>query len=214
MKMKISVFLIILLLILLFISCMAVITTSPKKRNISQRLECFPISNLPLKDAATIYWDSHLIPFIEAKTDEDCAFLLGMVHAHLRLAQMTLIRRIVEGRLAESVGPFATSIDHALRIVNLAAAVDTIEKILPNETRNWLQNYAHGINFYQEKMTEKPIEFKLLGIKPEPWEVKDILTVGRLASADVNWFNWFQWFKLRSKPYWKTVWNRFLGYMR
>ncbi len=210
MKLKIYVMLAILVLLLLLISYMAMITTAPKKRNLNQRLESFPTSNLPLKDAATIYWDSHLIPFIEARTDEDCAFLLGMVHAHLRLAQMTIIRRAVEGRLAESMGPFATSIDHSLRIVNLAAAADSIDKILPDETKNWLQNYANGINFYQKQMTEKPVEFTLLGIKTEPWQVRDILAVGRLASADVNWFNWFQWLKFQEKPYWQELWNRFL----
>ena len=197
-------------LFLLLISCMAVLTISPRKQNLTQRLESFPTLDFPLKADATIYWDAHLIPFIEAKTDEDCAFLLGMVHAHLRLAQMTILQRAVEGRLAESAGPFATSIDYSLRIVNLTAAVDSIKKMLPDETRNWLQNYVNGINFYQGKMLEKPVELKLLAIKPEQWEVKDVLTVGRLASADVNWFNWFQWLKLRKKPYWRDLWNRFL----
>ncbi|MCU0646318.1 MAG: penicillin acylase family protein, partial [bacterium] len=92
----------ILIFLMILISCMAVITTSPQKRSHNQRLASFPTTGLPLKSEAMIYWDSHLIPFIEAKTDEDCAFLLGMVHAHLRLGQMTLIRRAVEGRLAES----------------------------------------------------------------------------------------------------------------
>ncbi len=197
-------------LFLFLISCMAAITTSPKTQNLSERLQSFPTSNAPLKDTATIFWDAHLIPFIEAKTDEDCVFLLGMVHAHLRLAQMTIFRRVVEGRLAESAGPFATSIDYSLRIINLGAAADSIKNMLPDETRNWLQNYVNGINFYQEKMVETPVEFKLLNIKPEPWELKDILTIGRLASADVNWFNWFQWLKLRKKPYWQDLWNRFL----
>ena len=208
--MKIKRWVILSFAIVFLTSCMAVITTSPKKRNHVQRLESFPATGLPLKATATIYWDSHLIPFIEATTDEDCAFLLGMVHAHLRLGQMTLIRRVVEGRLAESAGPFATSLDHALRIVNLSAAADSIEKILPDETRNWLLNYAMGINFYQEKMTDQPVEFRLLGITPEPWQIKDILKLGRLASADVNWFNWFQWLKFRDKPYWQELWNRFL----
>ena len=209
--MKLKIYVIgIIVLFLFLISCMAVLTTFPKKRNLTQRFESFPTSDLPLKDSASIYWDSHLIPFIEAKTDEDCAFLLGMVHAHLRLAQMTLIRRVIEGRLAESAGPFATSIDHSLRIVNLSAAVDSIEKILYDDTKNWLQSYTKGINFYQERMVEKPVEFKLLAIKPEPWQVNDVLAVGRLASVDVNWFNWFQWLKLRKKPYWKHLWNRFL----
>lgn len=102
MKMKIYVMLAILVLILLLISCMTVITTAPRRRNFTQSLESFPTSDLPLKDAATIYWDSYLIPFIETNTDQDCAFLMGMVHAHLRQTQMTLICRVVEGRLASA----------------------------------------------------------------------------------------------------------------
>jgi len=200
----------ILFMIVLMISCVAVITTSPKQRNLTQRLESFPTANLPLKDSATIYWNTYLIPFIDARNDEDCAFLLGMVHAHLRLAQMTIFRRVAEGRLAESAGPFATSIDHSLRIINFGAAVDSIEKELPLKTRSWLQNFVNGINFYQDNMVDIPVELKLLNLQPEPWEIKDILRLGRLASADVNWFNWFQWLKLREKPYWDQLWTRFL----
>ena len=197
-------------LFLLLISCVAVITTAPQKRNHTQRLASFPTTGLPLKAEATVYWDTHLIPFIDAKNDEDCAFLLGMVHGHLRLAQMTIFRRVAEGRLAESAGPLAASIDHSLRIINLGAAVDSIETKLPEQTRAWLQHYVNGINFYQEQLIDKPAEFKLLALKLEPWEVKDVLRLGRLASADVNWFNWFQWLKLRERPYWNELWNRLL----
>lgn len=202
--------LILLTLILLIASCVAVITTSPKKQSFNQRLESFPTKNLPLQKPAMIYWNDYLIPFIEAQSDQDCAFLIGMVQAHLRLAQMTLFKRVVQGRLSESAGPIATSIDQTLRIVNFGAAADRIEKTLPKETKDWLQNFVNGINFYQQQMQPKPIEFKLLNIEPEPWTVKDIITMGRLASADVNWFNWFQWFKLRDKPYWQELWHKFV----
>ncbi|MDZ7264909.1 MAG: penicillin acylase family protein [candidate division KSB1 bacterium] len=197
-------------LLLLLVSCMAIITASPQKRNLAQRLQSFPVNDLPLRDSASIYWDSHLIPFIEAQNDADCAFLLGMVHAHLRLSQITLVRRVVEGRLAESIGPFATDLDFSLRIVNLGSAADSIEKILPEATKIWLQHFVRGLNFYQDNMTEAPPEFKLLAIQPEPWRVQDIIKIGRLASADVNWFNWFQWLKFRNKPYWPEIWERFL----
>ncbi len=198
------------LILPLLVSCLAVITASPQKRNLAQRLHGFPTRDLPLLDSAAIYWDSHLIPFIEANTDADCAFLLGMVHAHLRLGQITLVRRVVEGRLAESVGPLATDLDFSLRIMNLGAAADSIEKILPEETKRWLQHFVRGLNFYQDHLIEPPPEFNLLAIQPEPWAVTDILKIGRLASADVNWFNWFQWLKFRNKPYWPEMWQRFL----
>lgn len=200
------------LLICVFLSCLAITVTSPKKQTFQQRLANFPDSNLPLKADATIYWDSHLIPFIEAKNDADCAFLLGMVHAHLRLGQMTLVRRAVSGRISESAGPFTRSIDYSLRILNLGAAVAEIEKSLPKETLNWLQQFVKGLNFYQENMTEKPVEFKILNFSVEPWTVQDILAIARLVSADVNWMNWFQWLGLTDKPYWNELWQRFLKY--
>lgn len=196
------------LFILLCISCVAYLQTAPHKRSFKQRLESFPATGLPLTTDAVLYWDDHLIPFIEAKTDEDCAFLMGMVHAHLRLGQMTLFLRAAQGRLAESAGPFALSIDWTLRIVNIGAAKDSIEQILPGATKSWLQHYARGINFYQEHMTDPPEEFRLLGLRPEPWKVADVLLLGRLMSVDVNWMNWFQWIRLRDKPYWKSLWKR------
>ncbi|MDZ7357686.1 MAG: penicillin acylase family protein [candidate division KSB1 bacterium] len=209
--MKIKFYLMIgVLIIILFGSCMTLITARPKKVHFAQRLQVFPISQLPLKDSAVIYWDNHLIPFIDARNDADCAFLLGMVHAHLRLAQMTLLRRVVEGRLAESAGPLATDIDHAIRIINLGGNADSIIQVLPEETRDWLQNYVNGINFYQEQMGDRPSELALLGIDIEPWALVDVIKLGRLASADVNWFNWFQWLKFREKPYWPEIWQRFL----
>ena len=194
----------------MLISGMAVMRASPSKQEIDERLQSFPAHDLPLKAPAVIYWDEHLIPFIDAETDEDCAFLLGTVHAHLRPAQMTLLRRVVEGRLAESAGPLAASVDHALRIADLAAAADSIEIALSDDAKRWMENFVRGINYYQQNMTELHVEIKLAAITPEPWTVRDVIKVGRLASADVNWFNWFQWLTFREKPYWQEIWRRFL----
>jgi len=176
-----------------------------------ERLALFPTNNLPLEAPATIYWDEHLIPFIAAQTDADCAFLLGMVHTHLRQGQMELIRRVVQGRLAESAGPLATKVDHSLRIINLAVAVDSIEQILAVVTKNWLLNYVKGINHYLAQVPTRAPELKMLGITPEPWQLKDILTISRLMAVDVNWFNWFQWLKLQDKPYFNELWQRFVA---
>ncbi|MBN2356460.1 penicillin acylase family protein, partial [candidate division KSB1 bacterium] len=81
------------LIIIFFFNCIGPLGVKPHKQSFQQRLDSFPRNNLPLVKPAKIYWDDHLIPFIEAGTDSDCAFLLGMVHAHLRLGQMTLLRR-------------------------------------------------------------------------------------------------------------------------
>jgi penicillin amidase len=74
-----------------------------------------------------IHWNAHLVPFIEAKTDRDLAIALGVVHAHLRLAQMELLRRIAQGRLSEVLGSIAVPLDHGLRLLNPTRAVPLIE---------------------------------------------------------------------------------------
>jgi len=207
-------FLIILIVILsslIIFSCVVFIKSSANEKTYDQRLTSFPTENLPLKKQAYVYWNDHLVPFIEAGTDEDAAFLLGMVHMHLRFSQMTMFRRIVYGRLSESAGPFTVGIDHSLRILDLGMAAGKIEEQLPPETKKWLAAYVRGINFYQDQIEEYPTDFSLLNLKKEPWTVKDIITIGRLVGVDVSWFNYFSFLKLRSRPYWPEFWNRLIG---
>ena len=81
-----------------------------------------PTEHLPLQGRVTVYWDEHQIPFIDAETDDDAAFALGLVHAHLRLGQMAIYRRIAQGRIAEMGGPLAIDIDHGIRILDFGRA--------------------------------------------------------------------------------------------
>ena len=64
----------------------------PSPISTADRLQMFPQDGLSLKDNAEIFWNEHQIPFIHAADDRDIPFLLGMVHAHLRLGQMELLR--------------------------------------------------------------------------------------------------------------------------
>ncbi len=201
----------IIIFFLIFVHCLGPLGVKPYYQNYQQRLNSFPTKNLPLKKPAKIFWDEHLIPFIQAETDADAAFLLGMVHAHLRLGQMSLLRRAVQGRLAESAGPLAINIDHSIRILDLGRAIPAIAKSLPQETQSWLACYVSGLNFYQTHMQEKPVEWRMMAIDAEPWSVEDILTVGRLMAADVNWFNLFNWLPLTKKPYFEELWQRFVA---
>jgi penicillin amidase len=106
---------------LLLAGC-SVLAPLPRETTLDDRLAAMPTRSLPLKDEVVIHWDEHQVPFIEAKSDEDLAFALGLVHAHLRLGQMELLRRISQGRLAEMAGPIATDIDRSLRVLNFGRA--------------------------------------------------------------------------------------------
>lgn len=197
------------IIILCGASCTYLLIAKPKQTHLQERLRAFPTADLPLRAPAAVHWDEHLIPFIEAQNDTDCAFLLGMVHSHLRLGQMTLMRRATQGRLAELAGPLAVDIDRGLRTLNLGLAADSIEALLPPSTRTWLDAFVTGINHYQSTCDKLPPEFGFLGITPEPWSIRDLLVIGRLMGADVTWFNGLQWIKYQDKPYFKELYGRF-----
>lgn len=187
------------------------LTRFPKPSTLKQRLAMIPIAGAPLAGDVTIHWNDHKIPFIEAARDEDVPVALGLVHAHLRLGQMEIMRRIAQGRIAEMGGPLLAAVDRAIRILELDRASPEIEAGLPADTRQWLAGFAAGINHYAAHMAEPPHEFRALGIAREPWTVRDLIAVGRLISIDVNWFDWLPMFKLRRRADWQHLWRRLLA---
>ena len=179
----------------------------PPPSSLSERLDMMPVGNLPLNCDVTIYWSEHQIPFLEAERDSDLAVALGLVHAHLRLGQMEMMRHLARGRLSELVGPIAIDLDHLLRILDFGRAIPGILEHMPDNTRQWLEHYVSGINHYQMHATSLPHEFAVLGIECQPWDVADVLCIGRLVAADVNWIVWFQLLGLRSRKDWPRIWS-------
>lgn len=182
----------------------------PPKSSLRQRLNTFPNRGVPLQQSVTIHWNEHQIPFVEASTDADLATTLGLVHAHLRLGQMEMVRRLARGRLAEMIGPVGLDLDHLMRILDIGRAVPKILTSLPADTHDWLKAFVKGINHYLYHAEELPYEFKVLQLKREPWSEADILTIGRLAAVDVNWPVWCQLLKLRRRDSWPSLWCRLL----
>src|SRR5437588_12531442 len=99
-----------------------------------RRLAMLPVAGAPVCQPVSIFWDNHQIPFIFAETDDDLACALGVVHAHLRLGQMELMRRIAQGRLSELVGRRALATDQLIRTFDIARAVPQIMAALPETT--------------------------------------------------------------------------------
>lgn len=184
---------------------------SPQRVTSEDRLSDFPTTELPLAQPVTIRWNAHQVPFIEAATDRDLAFVLGMVHLHLREGQLEVFRRVSQGRLSESAGPFTVDIDHSLRILGLGRAADAVIARMPADTRDFAQAFVDGMNHYQSRRRQKPPEFGLMGIAAEPWTLRDVITMGRLAGADVNWLVYFAMLKERGKPGFTEMWRRTLA---
>lgn len=187
----------------------ALLTPLPRDSGLDDRLARFPTQALTgLERPVTIHWDAHQVPFLEAESDADLAYALGLVHAHLRLGQMEVLRRVAAGRLSEMGGPLARDIDQSLRLLDLGRAVPQIYAEMPDDTRAWLDAFVAGVNRYQETADPLPHEFAVLGLEREPWTPLDVLRIGRLASVDVNWVLWFQLLRQRDREDWQTLWAR------
>lgn len=178
---------------------------SAKQVKLEDRLAMFPSRPFPVKEKVTIRWNDYQVPFVEAENDEDLAFALGLVHFHLRGGQISLLKRIATGRLSESAGPFTAEIDHALRIIDFGYASEETVRQLPPHTRQWLTSYVAGLNYYQDNMEKRPPEFGLLDVRAEPWTMEDVVTIGRIASTDVNWLTILGLLGERVKPDWEET---------
>ncbi|MBM3488836.1 MAG: penicillin acylase family protein [Alphaproteobacteria bacterium] len=181
---------------------------NPSPRGTEERLRAMPTVVPGLERTVTIRWNARQVPYIEAQTDPDLALALGLVHAHLRGAQLAAAKRVVQGRLSELAGSFATEVDHALRILDLGRAAKPILAAMPAESRAWLDAFVEGLNAYQRAAPAPPPEFALLGLRAEPWTAEDLIGIGRLAGADVNWFAYFAILRERGRPDFAEWWRR------
>src|ERR1700730_10431184 len=184
---------------------------APGRVTTPERLAAFPTADLPLEQAVTVRWNGYGVPWIEARTDHDLAFTLGLVHAHLRLGQIALAKRIVQGRLSESAGPFTRQIDRLLRTIDFGYAAAGSEAQMSAATHAWMQAFVDGLNWYQQHAARKPPEYGLLGLRDEPWTISDLLAIGRLAGADVNWLVDVRLMRARLEPGWPQDWQRALA---
>lgn len=193
------------LLLLLLPGCAAL---APRPVPVEARLAALPIA-APVASPVTIRWNDRLVPWLEAERDEDLFFALGLVHGHLRHAQVALLRMVSQGRLSEMAGPFTTDIDHALRALGFGRVAPAIIAGWPPETRRLMERFRDGLN-HAVAHTRPPPEFALLGLRPEPFTLEELLAIGRLAGTDVNWLSWFALLPERGTPGFRAAWARVL----
>ncbi|MEW5723679.1 MAG: penicillin acylase family protein [Thermodesulfobacteriota bacterium] len=120
------------------------------------------------------------VPEITAGSAADLAFGLGFVHANDRQLQTLLTRTLLKGQAAEKLSgdPALIEIDKFMRRMNFLADPEAEIRKLEPGVREQLEAYAAGFNLYLSR--NKPVfEMRLLGYRPEPWEVKDCLLIGK-----------------------------------
>jgi penicillin amidase len=140
---------------------------------------------LGIDERAEVLRDSYGVPHIYAQTAHDLFFLQGYVTAQDRLFQMDLYRRAGSGRLAEVLGEPALDSDKQFRTFGLARVAAQELPLLRDDTRANLSAYADGVNKFLEGQGDSlPLEFVILGYRPERWSALDSIVVAKLQAYD------------------------------
>jgi penicillin G amidase len=140
---------------------------------------------LGIEQRGEVLRDSYGVPHIYAQTTHDLFYLQGYVTAQDRLFQMDLYRRAGAGRLAEVLGEPALDSDKQFRTFGLARVAAQEFALLREDSRANLIAYADGVNKFLEQHGDAlPLEFVILGYRPERWTSLDSLVVAKLQAYD------------------------------
>ncbi len=143
-----------------------------------------------LADSVHIAFNQRMIPHVYASHSADAFYAQGYLHAKNRLFQMELTARAIYGRLSEILGPETLERDIFARRINFPGIV---EKKLEAWSQHpdmmaFLESYVEGVNDYilSLKPPFYPLEYKLLGIRPELWSVRKTLAISVSLAATLN----------------------------
>ncbi|MCE5252437.1 penicillin acylase family protein [bacterium] len=134
--------------------------------------------------------DTWGVPHIFAANSRDLYFSAGYVMAQDRLFQMDFLRRVGRGELSEILGEKLVPTDHVLRIFSAMWPEDRADSALTGEYRDIMEAYTEGVNaFIETHHNSLPVEFLLLGYRPEPWKITDGIYI-HLYMANVLQTGW------------------------
>ncbi len=136
-----------------------------------------------LTQPVKVYRDEHGIPHIYAKNEKDLYLATGYVMAQDRMWQMDLLRRVTTGRLSEIFGKNMVDTDVLMRALQITKKSKYVIAHTDPIVIAHLQAFADGVNQYlTHNANNLPLEFKILGYKPESWKVEDSVNlIGYMA---------------------------------
>ncbi|OZI74798.1 penicillin acylase family protein [Bordetella genomosp. 12] len=149
------------------------------------------------------------IPHVRAQGIDDLFYANGYVHAQDRMWQMDAARRRAVGRYAEWVGAEGVPADSLARRLGVEAASRRDYAHLNGETQRMLECYTAGVNAAMAQLP-LPLEYRLLGERPEPWEPWQSVAVMRQRGLLMGSI----WFKLWRAAALRTVGPEAIRWLR
>ncbi len=134
-----------------------------------------------------IYTDKYGVPHVFAENEKDLFYAAGYIAARDRLFQLSLVSLAVKGELSSVLGPGYLDKDIYFRTWMIH---DTAKKIVENmDARNKqiFENFCKGINFrIDEIYNDPPLEFKILGFKPNHWDPTIVAGYARMMAHEMS----------------------------
>ena len=157
----------------LSVAGMAVFTQIADRYQASGTLQ-LPILSAPVR----VIRDEQGIPYIHAESLDDAIRAQGWVTAQDRLLQIDFERYLAAGRLSELIGESALEADIAVRLAGTARHGRRHAELLGAADRRFYELYLEGLNAYiAQQASEHQFGFALLGTRPEPWTLADVMTL-------------------------------------
>ncbi|MCA9260121.1 MAG: penicillin acylase family protein [Planctomycetales bacterium] len=154
-------------------------------------------SAIAYAEQTTILRDPWGVPHVFADSDAGAFYGLGYATAEDRAFQMTYALRIVQGRLAESVGNVKmltrndTAVEHdrKMRTFGFYRAAQRTVDGLDDESRALLEAYSQGVNaYFASHENDLPDLFETTGVQVETWSPADCLAswwhIGQFFATD------------------------------
>ena len=177
-------------------------------------LSCSATKTLKLNDKVEVLRDKFGINHIYANNQRDLFYMQGYLAARDRLFQFEIWRRQATGTVSEIFGESELERDIGTRLFMFRGDIKEELNHYHDDGYEIITSYTDGINAYISEVRNNPeslpIEFKILGIKPEIWTPADVisrhqgllgnrgleLNIGRAVSKigvdkvkDLQWFH-------------------------
>ena len=144
------------------------------------------VLQVPDGGSVRISRDAQGVPHLTASKDDDVYFAMGYVQAQDRLWQMELERRLASGRLSEIFGQDLLRQDSWMRTLGLRQSAQSAFSALSKPARQSLTAYAKGVNQWLQEEHALPLEFAVLGLRPEPWTEVDSLAWSKVFALNLS----------------------------
>lgn len=145
-----------------------------------------------LDQEAEVVRDQRGVPHIFATSEADAIRALGYTVAQDRLFQVYFIPMAAAGRISEVLGPDALEVDRQMRETGMLwGARKNLSRIEEAGGIEWdlIRWFSEGVNAYVENLHPRdyPIEWRLTGFRPGPYEPLYSLLVLQYMAYDLSY---------------------------